>query len=382
MSAAPRMLPLEGVRVIEIGQALAGPLAGVLMADMGADVIKVEKPDGGDDARLWGPPWGPDGTTSLYFHSQNRNKRSVTLDLKNPADIEALHRLCETADILIQNLRPGVVEEIGIGGEAMLKRHPRLVYCNISAFGQVGPLQARPGFDPLLQAYGGMMSMTGRPDEAPNFCGASINDKATGMFCTIGVLGALRRRDQTGQGCVVDTSLFETAVHWVEGAVNAYVATGVVTKRHGTGANVIVPYQVFQASDLPLVIAAGNDRLFARCARVLGQPDWAADPRFATGPQRVANKDTLVAAMQAIIGSARRDDWIERLEAQGVPCAAVNDIGELARSEQFAEVGMMQTLPESGVQVAGLPISFDRERPLSQRPAPALGQHNAELLGR
>jgi len=376
------MLPLEGVRVIEVGQALAGPLAGAIMADMGADVIKVEKPDGGDDARLWGPPWGPDGVTSLYFHSQNRNKRGITLDLKKAEDVEALHKLCETADILIQNLRPGVVEEIGIDGPTMLKRHPRLVYCNISAFGQVGPLKMRPGFDPLLQAYGGMMSMTGRPDEAPNFCGASINDKGTGMFCTIGVLGALRRRDITGQGCVVDTSLFETAVHWVEGAVNAYVATGAVTKRHGTGANVIVPYQVFQASDLPFVIAAGNDRLFARCARVLGRPEWGQDPAYATGPQRVANKVALVSAMQAIIGTGTRDAWIERLEAQGVPCAAVNDIGELARSAQFAEVDMMQALPETGVKVVGLPISFDAERPLSQRPAPSLGQHNAELLGR
>ena len=181
---------------------------------------------------------------------------------------------------------------------------------------------------------------------------------------------------------MVDTSLFETAVHWVEGAVNAYVATGNVTKRHGTGANVIVPYQVFQASDLPFVIAAGNDRLFARCAKVMGHPEWGQDPAYATGPKRVANKVALVSAMQAIIGAGTRDAWIERLEAQGVPCAAVNDIGELARSEQFAEVDMMQALPETGVKVVGLPISFDSERPLSQRPAPTLGQHNAELLGR
>jgi crotonobetainyl-CoA:carnitine CoA-transferase CaiB-like acyl-CoA transferase len=376
------MLPLEGVKVIEVGQALAGPLAGVIMADMGADVIKVEKPDGGDDARLWGPPFGPDGETSLYFHSQNRNKRSITLDLKKAEDVEALHKLCEMADILIQNLRPGVVEEIGIGAEAMLARHPRLVYCNISAFGQVGPLRMRPGFDPLLQAYGGMMSLTGRPDEAPNFCGASINDKATGMFCTIGVLGALRRRDLTGKGCIVDTSLFDTAVHWVEGAVNNYLRDGTVTKRHGTGANVIVPYQVFQASDLPFVIAAGNDRLFQRCAKALGHAEWGSDPRFASGRQRVAHKTELIPLMQAIIATGRRDDWIAALEEVGVPCAPVNDIGELARSEQFAAVEIVQTLPESGVTVVGLPISFDRRRPRSARPAPRLGEHNKEILGR
>lgn len=376
------MLPLEGVTVIEVGQALAGPLAGAIMADMGADVIKVEKPDGGDDARLWGPPFGPDGETSLYFSSQNRNKRSVTLDLKNAEDVAALHKLCESADILIQNLRPGVVEELGIDGESMLKRHPRLVYCNISAFGREGPLSDRPGFDPLLQAYGGMMSMTGRPNEAPNFCGASINDKATGMFCTIGVLGALRRRDLTGQGCVVDTSLFDTAVHWVEGAVNHFLREGHVTTRHGTGANVIVPYQVFQASDLPLVIAAGNDRLWQKCARVLGHPEWGTHPNFATGRMRVKHKAEVVALVQAEIAKRGRDEWIAALEAEGVPCAAVNDIGELARSEQFAASGIVQTLPVSGVQVVGLPIRFDRTRPRSARPAPALGEHNQEVLGR
>ncbi len=203
-------LPLEGVRVIEVGQALAGPLAGVILADMGADVIKIEKPDGGDDARIWGPPFGPDGKTSLYFYSQNRNKRSVVLDLKLAEDVDKLHKLCETADILIQNLRPGVVDEVGIGPETMLARHPRLIYCSIWAFGYQGPLRMKPAFDPLLQAYGGMMSVTGRPEDPPTFCGASINDKATGMFCTIGALAALRLRDKTGKGCLVDTSLFDS----------------------------------------------------------------------------------------------------------------------------------------------------------------------------
>ena len=272
-------LPLEGVRVIEVGQALAGPLAGVLLADMGADVIKIEKPDGGDDARLWGPPYGPDGETSLYFYSQNRNKRSVTLDLKQAADIDKLNLLCDTADILIQNLRPGVVDDIGIGPEAMLKRHPRLIYCSIWAFGYQGPLKMKPGFDPLLQAYGGMMSVTGRPEDPPTFCGASINDKATGMFCTIGALAALRMRDRTGKGCLVDTSLFDSAVHWVEGGINNYLANGTVPQRHGTGGAVIVPYQLFDTADRPVCLAPGNDRLWARCAEVLGHPEWATDPR-------------------------------------------------------------------------------------------------------
>ncbi|WP_206035586.1 CaiB/BaiF CoA-transferase family protein [Roseomonas sp. HF4] len=375
------MLPLEGVRVIEVGQALAGPLAGAIMADMGADVIKVEKPDGGDDARGWGPPFGPDGETSLYFHGQNRSKRSVTLDLKAAADLDALHRLCEGADILIQNLRPGVMDEIGIGPDAMLARHPRLIYCSIWAFGDRGPLKMRPGFDPLLQAYGGMMSMTGRADDPPTFCGASINDKATGMFTVIGALGALRRREITGRGGLVDTSLFETAVHWVEGQVNAHLATGEVPKRHGTGAAVIVPYQVFETADRPLCLAAGNDRLWARCARVLGHPEWGADERFAKGAARVRNRAVLVPLIAEVLKSRARDAWIAALEAAGVPCAAVNDIGEVAASEQFAAVGIAQDLP-GGPRVVGLPISFDRVRPRPSRAAPRLGEHNAEVLGR
>lgn len=376
------MLPLEGVRVIEVGQALAAPLAGAIMADMGADVIKVEKPDGGDDARIWGPPFGPDGETSLYFYGQNRNKRSVTLDLKAAADVEALHRLCEGADILIQNLRAGVVEELGIGPDAMLARHPRLVYCSIWAFGAVGPMRMNPGFDPLLQAYGGMMSVTGRPEDPPTFCGASINDKATGMFTVIGALAALRRRDITGRGGLVDTSLFETAVHWVEGQVNNHIATGDVPKRHGTGGAVIVPYQVFETADRPLCLAAGNDRLWARCAQVLGHPEWGTDPRFARSRDRVANRAVLVPLIAAEMRTRTRAHWIAALEKAGVPCAPVNDIAEVVASEQFRAVDMVQTLPGSGVQVVGLPISFDRQRPRSARSSPEVGEHNAELLGR
>ena len=375
-------LPLDGVRVIEVGQALAGPLAGVILADMGAEVIKIEKPDGGDDARIWGPPFGPDGETSLYFYSQNRNKRSVVLDLKRPEDIAALHKLCETADILIQNLRPGVVDEIGIGPEAMLERHPRLVYCSIWAFGYQGPMRLNPGFDPLLQAYGGMMSMTGRPDDPPTFCGASINDKATGLFCVIGALAALRQRDRTGRGCLVDTSLFETSVFWVEGQVNQHLATGEVPKRHGTGAAVIVPYQVFETADRPICLAAGNDRLWARCAKVLGHPEWAEDERFAKSRQRVKNRTVLVPLIAEVLRGNTRAHWIAGLEAVGVPCAPVNDIGEVAASAQFAAVDIVQTLPESGVRVVGLPINFDRKRPWSATSAPRLGEHTEAILKR
>lgn len=374
------MLPLTGIRVIEIGQALAGPLAGAIMADMGADVIKIEKPDGGDDARKWGPPFGPDGKTSLYFHAQNRNKRSLVLNLKSAEDRETLHALCETADVLVQNLRPGVTEGIGLDATTMCARHPRLVYCNISSYGQVGPMRRQPGFDPLLQAYGAMMSMTGRPDEEPNFCGASINDKATGMFCVIGALAALRHREITGKGGIIDTSLFESAVHWVEGPLNAHLSTGDTPTRNGAGGSAIVPYQVFYAADLPLVIAAGNDRMFDACATVLGHPEWGSDPRFATGPQRVIHKDNLVDKINSALKSRTRDAWISALESAGVPCAPVHDIAELAATEQLAAIDIFQTYPETGVKLVGLPLCIDGQRPRSTRPAPALGEHTEEVL--
>ena len=374
--------PLDGLVVIEVGQALAGPLAGAVLADMGADVIKVEKPDGGDDARGWGPPFGPDGVTSLYFHGQNRSKRSVTLDLKKPEDVDALHRLCEGADILIQNLRPGVVEEIGIGPDAMLARHPRLIYCSIWAFGFEGPMKMKPGFDPLLQAYGGMMSVTGQPDGPPTFCGASINDKATGLFITIGALAALRWREHTGHGCLVDASLFETAAFWVEGQINNHLATGEVPKRHGTGAAVIVPYQVFETADRPLCLAAGNDRLWARCARVLGHPEWATDPRFAAGAERVRNRAVLVPLIAEVFRTKGREEWLAALDAAGVPSGPVNDIAEVAASPQMAAVDLVRPLPEDGPKVVGLPLSFNRRRPHPRRPSPRLGQHNREVLGR
>lgn len=374
-------LPLEGIRVIEIAHALAGPLAATVMADLGADVIKIEKPNGGDDARQWGPPFGPDGVTSLYFHAQNRNKRGITLDLKSPDDVQKLFSLCATADILIQTLRPGLVEKFGIDAETMLKKFPRLIYCNISAYGQTGPLSRHPGFDPLLQAYGGIMSITGLPTDPPTFNGASINDKATGLFCAIGALAALRQRDQTGRGSIIDTSLFESAVHWVEGPLNAYIATEKIPQSHGTGSAYIVPYQVFKASDESLVIAAGNNLMFAACARVLGHPEWAEDPRFQTAPQRVINNLILIPFMTQAVTKFSRATLLLALEAKGVPCAPVNNIKELAECEQLAAVEIMQNLPENGLKVAGLPLSVNRKRPRSRRPAPSLGQHNKEIFG-
>ncbi|TXL73919.1 CoA transferase [Vineibacter terrae] len=374
------MLPLAGIKVIEIGQAYAGPLAGAILADMGADVIKVEKADGGDDARLWGPPFV--GDDSAMFHANNRGKKSITLDIKAAGDVARLFKLAGEADILIQNLRPGIVEDCGIGPDAMLAANPRLIYCSIWAFGSQGPLKRAPGFDPLLQAYGAVMTLTGRPQDPPTFCAPAINDAATGMWCVIGALAALQQRHATGRGCVIDTSLFETAASWVSGALNNYHLTGNVPARHGTASAILAPYQVFDTLDLPICIAAGNDRLFVKCAAVLGRPEWARDPRFEDGRKRVVNRAALIEAMQDVLRTRRRDDWIAALEKAGVPCAPVNDIADLARSEQMQAVDLMRTLPGSGMKVVGLPISFDRQRPHPRSDSPRLGEHNAEVLGK
>ncbi len=368
--------PLAGIKVLEIGQAFAGPLAGAIMADMGADVIKVEKPDGGDDARLWGPPFL--GKDSLMFHANNRGKRSYALDIKSPEDVGKLKALAAEADILIQNLRPGVVDEFGIGPDALLALNPRLIYCSIWAFGYTGPMKMEPGFDPLLQAYGGVMSLTGRPEDPPTFCAPAINDAATGMWCVIGALAALQRRQLTGKGCVVDTSLFETAVNWVSGSLQGYLQTGNKPVRHGTASPLLVPYQAFETADRPMVIAVGNDRLFVKFAGALGHPEWLQDDRFSDGRRRVANRAALIALIEPIFRTRPRAEWVALFGKVGVPCAPINDVAELAESEQLAAMDLMRTLPGSGMKVVGLPISFDRARPVPRSDSPDLGAHTGE----
>ncbi len=372
--------PLAGVKVIEVGQALAGPLAGVILADMGAEVIKVEKPDGGDDARLWGPPFvGPD---SVSFHTNNRGKKSITLDIKKAEDVAALKALAKDADILIQNLRPGIVDDFGIGPDDMMAVNPRLIYCSIWAFGYTGPLKLAPGFDPLLQCYGAVVTLTGRPEDPPTFCAPAINDTATGMWCVIGALAALKQRDATGKGCVVDASLFESAVAWVQGPLNNYNVTGTLPQRHGAASATLAPYQIFETADRPICIAAGNDRLFVKLARAMGHPGWCDDPRLSDGRKRAANRDHVVAVMQPVLLTRTRQEWMGIIGEAGVPCAPVNNLAELAETEQLQAMDMMRTLPGSDLKIAGLPISFDRKRPHPLTDSPKLGEHNREVLGR
>jgi formyl-CoA transferase len=370
--------PLDGIKVVEIGQALAGPLAGVILADMGADVIKVEKPDGGDDARLWGPPF-VDGD-SVMFHATNRGKKSITLDIKDAADVEKLKSLVRDADIVIQNLRPGIVDELGIGSDAMMAVNPRVIYCSIWAFGNTGPLKMAPGFDPLLQSYGAVVTLTGRPDDPPTFCAPAINDTATGMWCVIGALAALKQRDRTGVGCVMDSSLFESAVAWVQGPLNAYNVTGNLPQRHGAASATLAPYQIFETADRPICIAAGNDRLFVKLARAMGHPEWCLDPLLSDGRKRAANRMAVVDAMQPVLLTRTRQEWMGLIGEAGVPCAPVNSIAELAETEQLQAMDMMRVLPGSNLKVVGLPISFDGQRPHPRGGSPKLGEHNQTVF--
>jgi formyl-CoA transferase len=371
--------PLHGIKVVELGQALAGPLAGVILSDMGADVIKVEKPDGGDDARLWGPPFVNGDAVS--FHANNRGKRSVTLDIKSLTDVQKLKDLVRDADILIQNLRPGIVDELGIGPDVMLGVNPKLIYCSIWAFGHSGPLKYAPGFDPLLQSYAAMVTLTGRPDDPPTFAGAAINDITTGMWTVIGALAALKQRDRTGKGCTVDASLLESAVGLIQTPLNSYHVTGKVPKRHGAASATLAPYQIFETADRPICIAAGNDRLFVKLAKAMGHPEWCDHPLMADGRKRAANREALVATMQPVLLTKTRQDWLGIIGEAGVPCAPVNDVAELAASEQLAAMELLQTLPDSELRVVGLPISFDRVRPAPTSDSPKLGEHNQEIFG-
>jgi len=369
---------LKNICVVEIGQILAGPYASTIFADLGAEVVKVEKPDGGDDARRMGAAFRHGD--SLHFLDINRNKSSVTIDLKTAEGIEQLHRLLDTADILIHNLRPGVVEALGIDGPSVCKRHSRLIYCHISGFGHRGPMQMLPAFEPVAQAFSGIISINGNPDGEPARVGVSLVDVGTAMWTVIGALSALQRRAVTGEGGIVNTSLLETALGWTGPHIAGYLNEGRVPKRLGTAHPHLVPYQTFDAKDGAILIGAGNDRLFARLCRALGVPQWITDARFTGNRDRLENRVELIALLNERIGQDTRDVWIAKFNAAGVPCAPVNTIPEVLEERQVADLGILQEVPGTGVTLAGLPISFDGERPKIRTLGPQLGQDNDVYL--
>lgn len=370
-------MPLSGVKVIEVGLNLAGPLVGEILAGLGAEVIKIERPEGGDDARGWGPPF-VQGTSPL-FHAMNRNKKSVTIDFKDPAAMAQLHGLVAQTDIFIQNLRPGVAEEIGLGPAVLLEVNPKLIYCSVAAFGHKGPLQRKPGYEILLQAFAGLMSTTGEDGGPPLRVGAPVVDFGTGMWTTIAALAALRRRDQTGKGCVIETSLFETALFWVCNALHQYLVNGTVPPRHPTGSPRQVAFGAFETQNGLLIIGVANDRLFAKFAQTIGRPEWTSDPRFRTSADRLEHRDFLGGEIKARLLEKTKEEWMELLEAAGVPCAPILSIPEVLAQPQTEAMDILREVPGLDVKMLSLPFSFDGERVAFNKKAPSLGEHNEEI---
>ena len=372
--------PFAGLTVIELGHSVAAPFAGQILSELGARVIKIEKADG-DDARRWGPPFWEGA--SAFFQSLNRNKQSVVCELRDSEQIAALKDLiCNEADIVIQNLRPGHVEQLGLDGKSLLARQPRLIYCSLGAFGREGPLKTRPGYDPLMQAFGGIMSTTGEPGRPAVRVGASIVDMGTGMWGIIGILTALYERQVSGVGRIVDVSLFETATSWVSLLASQYLASGQLAGKQGSGAPGIVPYKGYLTSDGEIVIAAGSDGLFKSLAKVLGRPEWLEDPRFVDNPARVDHQTELYGMIEAIVAGQTSAHWTALLEAAGVPCAPVNDLAQMLAHPQTEALGLVQDVPGTGMRFLGLPLSFDGVRPKPLAPPPKLGEHTELFLKR
>jgi len=372
--------PFAGLVVIELGNSVAAPFAGQILGELGARVIKIEKADG-DDARRWGPPFWEGA--SPFFQALNRNKKSVVCDLRDPQQIQELKQyICAHADIVIQNLRPGHVEKLGLDADSLLAQQPRLIYCNLGAFGKVGPLKDRPGYDPLMQAFGGIMSTTGEPGRPSVRVGASIVDMGTGMWGIIGILTALLERQQSGVGKIIDVSLYETATTWVSLLAAQYLSNGEVAAKQGSGASGIVPYKGYMTRDGELVIAAGSDALFKALSTTVGKPEWATDPRFIDNPRRVENQAELYAMLDAIIVTQPTDYWVEQLEAAGVPCAPVHNLAQMVAHPQTQALGLMQDVPGTGMRFIGLPISFDGVRPKPYAAPPKLGEHSTLISKR
>ena len=372
-------LPLDGITVIELGHSVAAPYACEVLGDLGADVIKIEKADG-DDARSWAPPYW--GTMSATFQSLNRNKRSVVVNLKDRAERDRLRRLIvERADVVVSNLRPGSAADFGLDGDTLRRAKPALIYCNIGAFGAKGPLNNRPGYDPLMQAFGGLMSVTGEPAQRPVRVGTSIIDMAAGMWAVIGVLAALLAQRDAGRGSTVDTSLYETALGWMCYHAANFQASGELPRQQGSGAAMIVPYRGYASKDGFIVIAAGNDKLFASLARVLGHPEWIDDPRFRSNPDRVRNQNVLYRWIEELIPGRTNREWAAILDEAGVPNAPMQTIAEVLDHPQTKALGMLQASPQGDITLFGLPLSFDGVRPAFRRPPPVLGAHTGEILG-
>ena len=381
--------PLAGLRVLELARILAGPWAGQMLADLGADVVKVERKGPGDDTRAWGPPFveGTDGKHigSAYFHSANRGKRSIEVDFDSDEGRRIVHKLAARSDVLIENFKVGGLAKFGLDYKSLAPECPRLIYCSVTGFGQDGPYAKRAGYDLMAQGMGGMMDLTGMADGPPTRVGVAISDIFTGCYAVVGILAALAQREKTGKGCYVDTALVDSTVGVLANQALNYLVSGEIPKRIGNSHPNIVPYQEFPVADGHVIVATGNDNQYVKFCNVIGGPELAQNPAYKDNIGRLKNRNELVGKLSALTAKMKRDDLLAKLEAQGVPAGPINNLDQVFSDAQVKHRGMKLDLPSKAAKKGTIPgvrtpIVIDGWRAASERPSPLLGEHTADIL--
>ncbi len=374
--------PLHGIRVIDLSRVVAGPLATQILADYGAEVIKIERPEVGDDSRQWTPPVAPGGEAT-YFFAFNRNKKSLTVNLRHAEGRRIVVELVRRGDILVENFTPGTMEDLGLGYETLRAENPGLIYCSISGFGATGPSRSRAGYDAMMQGFTGLMSITGEPDGPPVKVGVAVVDAITALYAHGAILAALHHRERTGEGQRVDLSLLESGVAALINAATAYLVAGKVQGRMGSAHPSVAPYQALNARDGALMIGAGNERLWRAFCVAIGAPDWADDPRFDSNSKRVGRRQELVALIEARLQTEDRDTWLRIFAEAGVPCAPINDIAQLFADPQVRHREMIVEVEHRAagrIKLPGIPAKFSRTPGRIHSAPPLLGQHTEEIL--
>jgi crotonobetainyl-CoA:carnitine CoA-transferase CaiB-like acyl-CoA transferase len=381
----PLSAPLAGLRVLDLSRVLAGPWCTQLLGDLGADVIKVERPGVGDDTRHWGPPWHGEGDEAVaaYFLSANRGKKSAAIDFATEEGAALVRRLAAQCDVVVENFKVGGLDKFALDATTLRKANPKLIVASITGFGQDGPYAERAGYDYIIQGMGGLMSITGRPDGEPGGgpmrVGVAVVDLFTGMYACVAILAALHRRDKTGEGAHIDMALFDVQLAMLANQASNALVSGNDPPRQGNTHPNIVPYQPFEAADRPIIIAIGNDRQFARLAEMCGHPEWARDERFATNGARVVNRGEIVGLVSECIARKPAAEWFEKLDAAGIPAGPINLISQALSDVQAQHRAMVRTI--GGMPLVGSPVRIDGARADSELPPPALGEHTADVLG-
>ncbi len=382
------MAALKDIRIVDITRAMAGPYCTMMLGDFGADVIKVERPGSGDESRGWGPPfvgeaYGPYPGESAYFLSANRNKRSITVNFKDPSGIEIIRKLVKVSDVFIENFRTGVLDKMGLGYDALNQDNPGLIYCSVSGYGRTGPYKERPGYDAIVQAEGGLMSITGPKDGPPSRVGIPIIDITSGMFAASAILAALYERQESGQGQYIDISLLDTQAALLANVASNYLVSGEPPKRVGNAHPNIAPYEPFQAKDKGFVLGAANQRQWEKLCDTIQRPDLKTDPRFQTNQDRVKNRAELLQTLNGVFIEKNAQEWLDQIQGAGLPCGPINTVPEVFKHPQREARGLVQEVEHSSagmVSLTGFPYKLSRTPAEIHQAPPRLGEHNQEIL--